>query len=80
MGSNRFVGPEGSGYEPGDNEHIILFIQHQDEIDLLQVDQRDQAMRESHLAKRGLRERSFSADSLTDTVGKVRELIAPQPK
>jgi hypothetical protein len=81
MGSNRFVGPEGSGYEPGDNQHTLLFIQHQGEIDLLQVDQPLQAMIDTaepkhHLAKLGLAERCFSADSLTDTVGKVRELLA----
>jgi len=81
MGSNRYVGPEGPSYEPGDNEHIVLFIQHQDEIDLLQVDQPLQAIIDTaepkhHLARLGLSERCFSADSLTDTVGKVRELIA----
>lgn len=81
MGSNRYVGPEGPSYEPGDNEHIRLFIQHQDEIDLLQVDLRDQAIivtaePKHRLAELGLAERCFSADSLTDTVGKVRELIA----
>jgi len=81
MGSNRFVGPEGSGYEPGDNQHTLLFIQHQDEIDLLQVDQRDQAIIKTaepkhHLAKLGLAERCFSADSLTNTVEKVRESLA----
>jgi hypothetical protein len=81
MGSNRFVGPEESSYEPGDNQHILLFIQHQDEIDSLQVDQRDKAIIETaepkhHLAKLGLAERCFSADSLADTVEKVRGLIA----
>ena len=81
MGSNRYVGPEGSSYEPGDTQHIVLFIQHQDEIDLLQVDQRQQAIIDTaepkhRLAELGLAERCFSADSLTDTVGKVRALIA----
>jgi hypothetical protein len=81
MGSNRFVGPEESNDAPGDNEHIRLFIQHQDEIDLLQVDLGDQAIivtaePKHRLAELGLAERCFSADSLTDTVGKVRELIA----
>jgi len=79
MGSNRYVG--GPSYEPGDNKRILLFIQHQDEIDLLQVDQPLQAIIDTaepkhHLARLGLSERCFSADSLTDTVGKVRELIA----
>ena len=81
MGSNRFVGPEESNDEPGVNKHMTLFIQHHDEIDLLQVDQRHQSIIDTaepkhRLAELGLAERCFSADSLTDTVGKVRQLIA----
>lgn len=79
MGSNRYVGPEPS-YEPGDSEHITSFIQHQGEIDLLQVNERDHAIIErepkNRLAKLGLAERSFSAKSLTGTVERVRELVA----
>ena len=59
----------------------MLFIQHQDEIDLLQVDKPDlviinRANPKHRLADLGLAERCFSADSLMDAVAKVRQLIA----
>jgi hypothetical protein len=81
MGSNRFVSPEASSDEPGENKHMTLFFQHQDEIDLLQVDQRHQSIIDTaepkhRFAELGLAERCFSVDSLTDTVEKVREMIA----
>jgi hypothetical protein len=63
-----------------DTEHIMLFVQHQDEIDLLQVDKPHQAIinraKPKHrIAELGLAHRCFSADSLLDTVAKVRQLM-----
>lgn len=59
-----------------DTEHMMFFVQHQNEIDLLQVDRAQHALinrsnpkhRVAHL---GLAHRCFSADSLSDTVAKV---------
>ena len=66
-----------------DTEHIMLFIQHQDEIDLLQVDKSHQAIinraKPKHrLADLGLAHRCFSSDSLLDTVATVRQLMPLQ--
>jgi hypothetical protein len=63
-----------------DTEHIMLFIQHQDEIDLLQVDKPhhaiiNRAKPKHRLADLGLAHRCFSADSLSEAVAKVRELL-----
>ncbi len=66
-----------------DTEHIMVFVQHQDEIDLLQVDKPHQAIinraKPKHrLADLGLTHRCFSADSLLDTVVTVRRLMPSQ--
>lgn len=62
-----------------DTEHIMLFVNHRDEIDLLQVDKVQEEMirrqKPKHrLAELGLSDRCFSADSLLPVVDKVREL------
>lgn len=63
-----------------DTEHIMMFINHRNEIDLLQVDSvHEEIIRrpkpKHRLAELGLANRCFSADSLLETVDKVRELI-----
>ncbi len=63
-----------------DTEHIMMFVNHRNEIDLLQVDKvQEEIIRRSkpkhRLAELGLADRCFSADSLLETVDKVRELI-----
>jgi hypothetical protein len=63
-----------------DTEHIMTFVNHHNEIDLLQVDKvHEEIIRRSkpkhRLAELGLADRCFSADSLLETVEKVRELI-----
>jgi len=61
-----------------DTEHIMLFVNHRDEIDLLQVDKVQEEMirqKPKHrLAELGLSDRCFSADSLLAVLDKVREL------
>jgi hypothetical protein len=62
-----------------DTEHMMQFVNHHDEIDLLQVDKAQQELigREKprhRLAELGLSHRCFSADSLLAVVDKVREL------
>jgi hypothetical protein len=64
-----------------DTEHMMFFVKHQDQIDLLQVDKPHHAIinrpKPKHrLADMGLAERCFSADSLIDSVDKVRQLMA----
>jgi len=66
-----------------DTEHIILFVQHQNEIDLLQVDKPhhaiiNRAQPKHRLAELGLAHRCFCADSLSEAVAKVRHLIPSQ--
>jgi len=63
-----------------DTEHIMLLVNHRDEIDLLQVDKvQEEIIRRQkpkhRLAELGLSDRCFSADSLLAVVDKVRELI-----
>jgi hypothetical protein len=60
-------------------QHMMFFVQHQTEIDLLQVDRAQHSMinRSSpkhRLAELGLSRRCFCADSLIDTIAKVRQL------
>lgn len=62
-----------------DTEHMILFVNNSDEIDLLQVDKAQEEMigrqtPKHRIAELGLSERCFSADSLLAVVNKVREL------
>lgn len=62
-----------------DTEHIMLFVNHRDQIDLLQVDKvQEEIIRRQkpkhRLAELGLSDRCFSADSLLAIVDKVREL------
>ena len=62
-----------------DTEHMMQFVNHRDEIDLLQVDKvQDEMIRRQkpkhRLAELGLSDRCFSADSLLAVVDKVREL------
>jgi hypothetical protein len=61
-----------------DTEHIMLFVNHRDEIDLLQVDKAQEEIirrqKPKHrVAELGLSDRCFSADSLLAVVDKVRE-------
>lgn len=61
-----------------DTEHIMLFVNHRDEIDLLQVDKvQEEIIRRQkpkhRLAELGLSDRCFSADSLLAVVDRVRE-------
>jgi hypothetical protein len=63
-----------------DTEHMMFFVQHQNEIDLLQVDRAQHAMinrsSPSHrLAELGLSHRCFCAESLINTIKKVRQLM-----
>lgn len=63
-----------------DTEHMMFFVQHQNEIDLLQVDRAQHSIinRSSpkhRLAELGLSRRCFCADSLMDTIVKVRQLM-----
>jgi hypothetical protein len=62
-----------------DTEHIMLFVNHRDQIDLLQVDKvQEEIVRRQkpkhRLVDLGLSDRCFSADSLLATVDRVREL------
>lgn len=62
-----------------DTEHIMAFISHRNEIDLLQVDKPHEEIikrpkPQHRLAELGLANRCFSADSLPAVVDKVREL------
>jgi len=62
-----------------DTEHIMMFANHRDQIDLLQVDKvQEEIIRlrkpKHRLAELGLSDRCFSADSLLAIVDKVREL------
>jgi hypothetical protein len=64
-----------------DTEHIMLFVDHLNEIDLLQVDSVHEKIikktKPKHrLAELGLAERCFSADSISATVEKVRGFIS----
>lgn len=63
-----------------DTEHMMFFVQHQNEIDLLQVDRAQHALinRSSpkhRLAELGLSHRCFCAESLTETIAKVGQLM-----
>jgi hypothetical protein len=63
-----------------DAEHIMLFVINNSEIDLLQVDRaQEEIIRRDkprhRLSELGLADRCFSADSLTDVVETVREII-----
>ena len=63
-----------------DTEHMMFFVQHQNEIDLLQVDRAQHAMinrsnPKHRLAELGLSHRCFCANSLIDTIAKVRQLM-----
>lgn len=63
-----------------DAEHIMLFVNNNSEIDLLQVDRvQEEIIRRDkprhRLSELGLADRCFSADSLTDVVETVREMI-----
>jgi hypothetical protein len=63
-----------------DTEHIMMFVNHRSEIDLLQVDKvHEEIIRRSkpkhRLTELGLADRCFSADSLLETVEKIRGLI-----
>ena len=62
-----------------DTEHMMFFVQHQNEIDLLQVDKAqhaiiNQSSPKHRLAELGLSHRCFCVDSLLETVVKVSEL------
>jgi hypothetical protein len=62
-----------------DTEHMMFFVQHQNEIDLLQVDKAQHAIinqlsPKHRLAELGLSRRCFCADSLLETVVKLSEL------
>lgn len=59
-----------------DTEHMMFFVRHQNEIDLLQVDKAqhaniDRRSPRHRLAELGLAHRCFSADTLSDTAAKV---------
>ena len=61
-----------------DTEHIMMFINHRGEIDLLQVDNaHEEIIKRSkpkhRLVELGLADRCFSADSLLETVDQVRK-------
>lgn len=63
-----------------DTEHMMFFVQHQNEIDLLQVDRAQHAMinRSSprhRLAELGLSHRCFCTESLLSTIEKLRQLM-----
>ena len=65
-----------------DTEHMMFFVQHQDEIDLLQVDKAqhaiiNQSSPKHRLAELGLAHRCFCADSLSKVIAKVRDLRLP---
>lgn len=64
-----------------DTEHMMFFVQHQNEIDLLQVDRSQHALisrlsPKHRLAELGLSHRCFCAESLSETVAKVSDWIA----
>lgn len=64
-----------------DTEHMMFFVQHQDEIDLLQVDTAQYAMinRRSpkhRLAELGLSQRCFCAPSLSKAIAKIRDFMS----
>ena len=62
-----------------DTEHIMMFVNHSSEVDLLQVDSANENIIKRskpvhRLAELGLSDRCFSADSLTAVVDKVNKL------
>jgi hypothetical protein len=68
-----------------DTEHMLFFVQHQNEIDLLQVDKAQHAiMNQSspkhRLSDLGLAHRCFSADTPLTAITKVRDLMAASRK
>jgi hypothetical protein len=68
-----------------DTEHIMVFVQHQHEIDLLQVDKAHEALIKRwkprhHFAELGLAHRCFSADTPLTAITKVRDLVLASKK
>lgn len=68
-----------------DTEHMMFFVRHQNEIDLLQVDKAQYAninrtSPRHRLAELGLAHRCFSADTPLTAITKVRDLMAASRK